>query len=300
MLQLNSFTQGLLQERWAQRRWARKEGSEILILSRLKSRSSQRGQPTCLGSLSLMLFLGVLHSLVQKLCVFCSLIVPSYCFFRAVGDCVPGRMTRWWTMGTSSLFKGFRTALVDLVFTGLEKAEALLAPPQLLQHRSIWQSGNHFLIFFVMITKLRTLKLASRMHPEQTCALLLQFSLVYSKNAPCSTAGSHWWRSRRPASWRDPICHPHHWSHLLPFHSLFRASAVTSVPMCPIERSQFHSIGGGWALWCDWPPRRSHEKEESHCTRVHLLSLHSRLWGWRQHQSLKQNLAPYIRQIHIS
>ena len=103
VLQLNSFSQGLLQERWAQRRWARKEGSEILILSRLRSRSSQRGQPACLGSLSLMLFLGVLHSLVQKLSVFCSLIFPSYCFFRAVGDCVPGRMTRWRTVVASRL-----------------------------------------------------------------------------------------------------------------------------------------------------------------------------------------------------
>lgn len=45
-------------------------------------------------------------------------------------------------------------------------------------------------VLSLVINKLKTLRLASTVHPEQTCASSPQFSLVYSKSAPYSTAGN--------------------------------------------------------------------------------------------------------------
>lgn len=68
-----------------------------------------------------------------------------------------------------------------------------------------------FLLFaFFAIAKLRTLQLASAVHPKQTSASLIQFSLVYSKDDPDSTAGPLCCRSRHLASKENLFSHSYH------------------------------------------------------------------------------------------
>lgn len=93
---------------------------------------------------------------------------------------------------------------------------------------------------------MKTFRLASTMHPEQTCTSFSQF-LVYNKSAPSSTAGTLCLGSRCLASWENLVCPSRHrLNHTaLPFFTQ-RASTAPSVAMCFIIHFSEFLTAGGW------------------------------------------------------
>lgn len=160
-----------------------------LILTGL--RSSQQGRPPPLGNLFLSLSFGF-HSLGQKFSTFCSplpvcLQYVDICAAAHVsnkrldlGDFAPGFLT-FFAYGLSNILVG--------IFFYRETEKVLDSSTsfgsQTTRHGSICLPWNTFFSVFT-INNLRTPTLAST---TDLCSPL-QFSLVYIKSAPHSTAGS--------------------------------------------------------------------------------------------------------------
>lgn len=110
--------------------------------------------------------------------------------------------------GLLSFFaKGFLTAYWRTSF--LERLKILEVLLALLRHSSICESRNILLcLFSFTLTELRSLMLASSVHPHTDCGSSPQFCLFYNSNAPYSTADAPCTGSKCPADGKPCLLLP--------------------------------------------------------------------------------------------
>lgn len=235
---------------------------------RFRNRNSQRGQPTLLAICSWHFLLASLHSLGQMFSIFCGLLIFLYCLFRAVlQDAWSDVMLSLGWSGPlfPTFFKGFLTTHWHTSFQRDQKVFRLCllfwttaAEAQYLLYRNI-------LLSLFYSSQAESPQTVSTMHLKQTCALSPKSSLICSRDATCSIAGTCYCGARHLESWENSVIptdldHKTLPEHLRPCAPHIKKKKKKQV--ChPLQQVSFNGWEGDSQLLLTQLAKRCHQKK---------------------------------------